>query len=144
MHRVLDALIDSETLPLREKALLELLRNTGARLHEIVSLSVGGYRNAGLAGQAKVISKGSSGREIKTIYFAHNPRVEQLLTTYLKQVRSLHDPHGRTSLSDLEYAKPFFLTARNTLYSVNSLYCYWYHFYEPWQALFPVRFWVHD
>jgi len=30
MHRVLDALIDSQTLPLREKAVLELLRNTGA------------------------------------------------------------------------------------------------------------------
>lgn len=144
MHRVLDALIDSKTLPLREKAVLELLRNTGARLHEIVSLSVGGYRNAGLAGQAKVINKGSFGREVKTVYFAHNPRVEQLLTTYLKQVRPLHDPHGRTSLSELEDAEPFFLTARQTPYSVKGFYWYWYHAYEPLQALCPVRFSAHD
>jgi len=143
-HRVLDALIDSETLPLREKAVLELLRNTGARLHEIVSLSVGGYRNAGLAGQAKVINKGSSGREVKTVYFAHNPRVEQLLTAYLKQVRPLHDPHGRTSLSELEDAEPLFLTRRQTPYSVKSFYWYWYHHYEPLQALCPVRFSIHD
>lgn len=144
MHKVLDALIDGEVLPLREKAVLELLRNTGARLHEIVSLSVGGYRNAGLAGQAKVINKGSFGREVKTVYFAHNPKVEQLLTTYLKQVRPLHDPHGRTSLSELEDAEPFFLTARKTTYSVKSFYWYWYHAYEPLQALCPVRFSVHD
>jgi hypothetical protein len=144
MHRVLDALIESETLPLREKAVLELLRNTGARLHEIVSLSVGGYRNAGLAGQAKVINKGSSGREVKTVYFTHNPRVEQLLTAYLKQMRPLHDPHGRTSLSELEDAEPFFLTARKTPYSVKSFYWYWYHAYKPLQALCPVRFSAHD
>ncbi len=144
MHRVLDALIDSETLPLREKAVLELLRNTGARLHEIVSLSVGGYRNAGLAGQAKVINKGRTGREVKTVYFAHNPRVEQLLTAYLKQVRPLHDPQGRTSLAELEDAEPFFLTARKTPYSVKSFYWYWYHAYEPLQALCPVRFSAHD
>jgi hypothetical protein len=144
MHRVLDALIDSETLPLREKAVLELLRNTGARLHEIVSLSVGGYRNAGLAGQAKVLNKGSFGREVKTVHFAHNPRVERSLTTYLNQVRPLHDPHGRTSLSELEDAEPFFLTARKTPYSVKSFYWYWYHAYEPLQALCPVRFSVHD
>jgi hypothetical protein len=144
MHRVLDTLIESETLPLREKAVLELLRNTGARLHEIVSLSVGGYRNAGLAGQAKVINKGSFDREVKTVYFAHNPKVEQLLTAYLKQVRPSHDPQGRTSLSELEDAEPFFLTARKTPYSVKSFYWYWYHSYEPLQALCPVRFSIHD
>lgn len=144
MHRVLDALIDSEALPLREKAVLELLRNTGARLHEIVSLSVGGYRNAGLAGQAKVINKGASGREVKTVYFAHNPRVEQLLTAYLKEVRPLHDPQGRISLAELEDTEPFFLTARKTPYSVKSFYWYWYHAYEPVQALCPVRFSPHD
>lgn len=144
MHRVLDALIDSETLPLREKAVLELLRNTGARLHEIVSLSVGGYRNAGLAGQAKVMNKGSSGREVKTVYFAHNPKVEQLLTAYLKQVRPLYDPHRRTSLTELEDAEPFFLTARKTPYSVKSFYWYWYRAYEPLQASCPVRFSIHD
>jgi len=141
---VLDTLIDGDVLPLREKAVLELLRNTGARLHEIVSLSAGGYRNAGLAGQAKIINKGSSGREVKTIYFAHNPRVEQLLAAYLKQVRPLHDPQGRTSLSELEDAEPFFLTARKTPYSVKSFYWYWYRAYEPLQALCPVRFSIHD
>src|SRR6266571_2454874 len=67
MHKVLDAMLDSQELPLREKAVLTLLQNTGARLHEVVLLTVGGYRNAGLAGQARVINKGSFGCEVKTI-----------------------------------------------------------------------------
>jgi hypothetical protein len=144
MHKVLDTMIDSEALPLREKAVLELLRNTGARLHEVVLLSVGGYRNEGIAGQAKVVNKGSYGRAIKTIYFAHNPRVERLLTAYLEQVRPLYDPQGRTKLSDLREQEPLFLTDRKTPYSVKSFYWHWYQHYKPLQPLCPVRFSAHD
>ncbi len=70
IHTILDAMMESPELSCREKIILELLRNTGARLHEVVGLSVGGYRNQGIAGQAQVVSKGSLGREVKTIYFA--------------------------------------------------------------------------
>jgi integrase len=144
MHKVLDALIDSEHLPLREKVVLELLRNTGARVHEVVLLTVGGYRNEGIAGQARVVDKGSYGREIKTIYFAHNPRVEQLLTAYLEQVRPLHDPHGRTKLADLGGQESLFLTDRKTPYSLKSFYWHWYQHYTPLQSLCPVRISPHD
>lgn len=144
MHTILDAMIDNKELPLREKAVLELLRNTGARLHEVVLLSVGGFRNAGMAGQARVVNKGSFGREIKIIYFAHNPRVEQFLTAYLEHVRPLYDPQKRTKLSDLSDHEPFFLTERKTPYSVKSFYWHWYHSYTPLQSLCPVRFSVHD
>lgn len=144
MHNVLDTMIDSESLPLREKAILELLRNTGARLHEVILLSVGGYRNAGIAGQAQVVNKGSYGREIKTIYFAHNPRVEQALTTYVEQIRPLHDPHGRRKLTQVGSQEPLFLTDRKTPYSLKSFYWHWYKHYTPLQSLCPVRFSVHD
>jgi hypothetical protein len=50
MHAVLDAMLESRDLSCCEKVILELLRNTGARLHEIVLLTVGGYRNEGSAG----------------------------------------------------------------------------------------------
>jgi hypothetical protein len=59
MHSVLHALIDSKHVSLREKAVLELLQNTGARLHEVVQMTVGGYQNEGIAGQALVVNKGS-------------------------------------------------------------------------------------
>jgi hypothetical protein len=87
IHKVFDAMMECQEISWREKIVLELLRNTGARLHEIVLLTVGGYRNEGIAGQAQVVSKGSLGREIKTIYFAHNPNVMQLLTRYLEHTR---------------------------------------------------------
>jgi integrase len=144
MHAVLDAMIDSRKVSLREKAVLELLQNTGARLHEIVLLTVGGYRNDGIAGQAHVVNKGSYGRESKTIYFAHNPTVQQILTTYLEQVRPLHDPKGRTRLTDVSDTELLFLTERGTSYSVKSFYYHWYRHYPPLRALCPVPFSPHD
>src|SRR5260370_2672086 len=57
MHKVLNSMLDSKTVSFREKAVLELLQNTGARLHEVVLMTVGGWRNAGMAGQAQAINK---------------------------------------------------------------------------------------
>jgi site-specific recombinase XerD len=144
MHRVLDAMIDSEQVPLREKAVLELLQNTGARLHEIVLVTVGGYQNEGIAGQAKVIDKGSHECEIKTIYFAHNPKVEQALAAYIEQVRPLHDPVGRRKLTDISPNEPLFLSERKTPYSVKDFYWHWYKHYSPLRSQCPVRFSPHD
>ncbi len=144
IHNVLDAMLDSHEVSPREKAVLELLQNTGARLHEIVLMTVGGYRNEGIAGQAKVVSKGSMGREMKTIYFAHNPKTEQALVTYIDQVRPLHDPKGRRRLADMENHEPLFLTERGTPYSVKAFYYHWYCHYRPLQSKCPVRFSPHD
>src|SRR5260370_26883415 len=106
IHRVLDALVECREISCREKIVLELLRNTGARLHEIVGLSVGGYQNEGIAGQAQVVSKGSLGRESKTIYFPHNPKVMQLLTQYLHRYRPHVDPERRRRLTELDTNAP--------------------------------------
>ncbi len=143
IHTVLNTLLDSNDISLREKAILELLQTTGARLHEITLLTVGGYRNDGIAGQARVVNKGSYGREIKTIYFAHNPKVEQTLTEYLEQVRPLHDQLGRRQLLDLSDQEPLFLTERGTAYSPKAFYWHWYRHYTPVQSRCPVRFSPH-
>ncbi len=44
IHAVLDALLDSPEVSLREKAVLHLLQSTGARLHEVALMTVGGYQ----------------------------------------------------------------------------------------------------
>jgi site-specific recombinase XerD len=144
IHEVINAMLDSPQVSAREKAVLELLQNTGARLHEIVLMTVGGYQNEGIAGQAQVMNKGSYGREIKTIYFAHNPQVQQALNMYLEQVRPLHDPHGRSRLADVGPREPLFLTARGGPYSPKAFYWQWYKHYEPLRAKCPVRFSPHD
>jgi site-specific recombinase XerD len=144
IHAVLDALLDSPEVSLREKAVLHLLQSTGARIHEVALLTVGGYQNKGIAGQAQVMNKGSYGREVKTIYFAHNPRVAEALNAYLEQMRPLHDPESRHRLIDVEPSSPLFLTERGTAYSPNAFYWHWYRLYTPLQALCPVRFSPHD
>lgn len=144
IHTILNALLDNAEFPLREKVVLELLRTTGARLHEIVLMTVGGYRKSGIAGQAQIISKGSYGREIKTIYFAHNPKVEQCLRRYIEQVRSLHDQTHRRTLVDAADNEPLFLTKRGTPYSVKSFYYHWYRHYPRFQEKCPVPFSPHD
>ncbi len=144
IHAVIDAMLDSPQVSAREKALLELLQNTGARLHEIILMTVGGYQNEGRAGQAQVMNKGSYGREIKTIYFSHNPTVQQALNVYLEQRRPLHDPHGRSRLVHVSQEEPLFLTERQTPYSLKDFYYHWYRHYTPLQANCPVRFSPHD
>jgi site-specific recombinase XerD len=144
IHVVLDALLDSSEVSLREKAVLHLLQSTGARIHEVALMTVGGYQNKGIAGQAQVMNKGSYGREVKTIYFAHNPRVQEALNAYLEQMRPLHDPEGRHRLIDVEPSSPLFLTERGTSYSPKVFYWHWYRHYTPLQALCPVRFAPHD
>lgn len=47
----------------RDRLILLLLRQTGARLNEILSLTAGGYRKAKGPYQAYVVNKGSYGRE---------------------------------------------------------------------------------
>jgi len=144
MHKVLDTMLDSAKISPREKAVLELLQNTGARLHEIVLMTMGGYRNEGVAGQAQIVSKGSMGREVKTIYFGYNPKAEQALTAYIDRVRPLHDPQGRTRLSEVGDQEPLFLTERGTPYSVKSFYYHWYRLYEPLRSMCSIRFSPHD
>jgi site-specific recombinase XerD len=144
MHEVLDALLDSQQVGAREKAVLELLQTTGARIHEVVLMTVGSYQNQGIAGQARVVNKGSYGREIKTIYFAHNPKVQQALNVYLEQMRPLHDPHGRTRLAEVGQEEPLFLTSRKTPYSLKDFYWHWYRHYMPLRDRCPVRFSPHD
>ncbi|MEO8955189.1 MAG: site-specific integrase [Ktedonobacteraceae bacterium] len=144
MHKVLNALLDSKQVSPREKAILELLQNTGARLHEVVLMTVGGYRNEGVAGQARVVNKGSMGREVKTIYFAHNPKVERALTAYINHIRPLSDPQARKRLAEVGDQEPLFLTERGSAYAPKTFYWHWYKHYELLQHLCPVRFSPHD
>jgi len=144
IHAVLDALLDSPEVSLREKAVLSLLQSTGARIHEVALMTVGGYQHKGIAGQAQIMNKGSYGREVKTIYFTHNPRVAEALNTYLEHMRPLHDPEGRRRLIDVAPKAPLFLTERGTPYSPNVFYWHWYRHYTPLQALCPVHFSPHD
>lgn len=114
----------------RDRIVLLLLRQTGARLHEILGLTAGGYRRGQELPkadpdqcQAYVVNKGSQGREEKLIYFT--PSVEQALLRYIRTERRTHDLAGRRRLEDLDERDPLFLTRKGKPYSSEAFRYHW-------------------
>ncbi len=121
----------------RDQIILLLLRQTGARLIEIVELTVGGYRNARRAGRALVKNKGSRGREEKMIYFT--PTVERYLLRYVQTERAQHDPQGRKRLEELHDRDPLFLTRTGKPYTKSAFYYHWNKLFTSAQRQFEQR-----
>jgi len=145
MRRTIDDMVEHATFK-RDQVILLLLRQTGARLSEIVEMTVGGYRNARHAGRALVKNKGSRGREEKTIYFTDV--IDEHLHSYVRTERAEHDQEGRKRLEELDDADPLFLTTRGTAYKRTSFYHHWNKLFEPAQRRFKkqeqVAFSPHD
>ncbi len=131
---------------LRDQVILLLLRQTGARLSEIIEMTVGGYRAARKAGRALVKNKGSRGREEKRIHFTTT--VEKQLRLYIRTERARYDPRGRKRLEDLDEADPLFLTRTGKPYSRGAFYHHWRRLFAPAQQQFKkkerVEFTPHD
>ena len=115
----------------RDRVILLLLNQTGARISEILNLTAGGYRKARQAGRAYVTNKGSLGREEKLIYFT--PAIERALVHYIRTERARHDPSGHKRLEQLADHEPIFLTRRGTAYRRDSFYYHW----RRWLAAVP-------
>lgn len=107
----------------RDRLVLLLLRETGARLSEILGLTAGGYRKAKDPYQAYVTNKGSYGREEKLIQLTSG--AEAALVRYVRTERASYDPHERKRISDLNDADPIFLTRRHTAYNRDAFYHHW-------------------
>jgi integrase len=132
----------------RDRLVLLLLHQTGARISEILGLTAGGWRKAHHATRALVTDKGSMGREEKTIYFT--PEIEQALVQYIRTERARFDPQGRKRLEQLADHEPIFLTRRGTPYTRSGWYYHWNKLLasvppdEYTQTLGPVLFTPHD
>lgn len=131
---------------LRDQVILLLLRQTGARLSEVLEMTVGGYRAAHHAGRALVKNKGSRGREEKLIHFTES--IEASLIKYVRTERAQYDPQGRKRLSDLDDRDPLFLTRTGKPYTRAAFYYNWKKLFEPAQQQFKpaeqVSFTPHD
>ena len=145
MREVIDFMVLHTTFQ-RDQVILLLLRQTGARLSEILEMTVGGYRNARHAGRALVKNKGSCGREEKMIYFT--PTIERLLQQYIRTERARYDPHGRKRLDELDDRDPLFLTRTGKPYSRSAFYHHWKRLFVPGQSKYKneeiVEFTPHD
>lgn len=150
LRRVREALLSmiKQAPTQRDRLVLLLLHQTGARISEILGLTAGGWRKAHHATRALVTNKGSMGREEKMIYFT--PEIERALVQYIRTERARSDPQGRKRFEQLADHEPIFLTRRGTPYTRPSWYYHWNRLLaavppdEHTKTLGPVLFTSHD
>jgi site-specific recombinase XerD len=145
MRKTIDYMAQHATF-LRDQVILLLLRQTGARLSEVLEMTVGGYRAAHHAGRALVKNKGSRGREEKLIHFTTS--IDATLVKYVRTERARYDPQGRKRLEDLDDRDPLFLTRTGKPYNRAAFYHHWNRLFVPAQGQFKkqerVEFTPHD
>ncbi len=131
IRSTIDFMVEHATFQ-RDQVILLLMRETGARLSEVIELTAGGYRNARHAGQALVKNKGSRGREEKTIYFTQS--LDRHLLDYIRMERAKYDPNGSKRLEDLADHDPLFLTRTGKPYTRSAFYHHWNKLFAPAQG----------
>ena len=115
-----------DVAPLRERIILRLLNETGARLHEVLAMTAGGYRkgHSQLVGvRALLRNKGSLGREIKPVSF--EAATDYLLHRYVRTERCRHDGERRASIDDLRDQDPLFLSRGGNQLSDSGFRIHW-------------------
>jgi len=111
----------------RDRLVFMILRESGARLSEILSMTAGGYRKAKDPYQAYITNKGSYRREEKLIRLSQP--IEAALVRYVRTERARLDPKARKRLSQLNDTDPIFLTLRRTPYNRGAFYFHWRKLY---------------
>ena len=86
-----DGLARSSPLACRTTTCLPLLRETGARLHEVLALIAGGCRRSGNRLRVLVRNKGRLGNETKLLYLTSS--TERLLVDHHDESASLATDH---------------------------------------------------
>jgi len=80
-------------LNLRDQIVVRMAYETGARIREILQLTIGDWRARGCNQEAKACSKGSRGRRIKVIRFGSE--TARMLREYINTDRRTLDPYHR-------------------------------------------------
>lgn len=115
-------------LALRDQVVVRMALESGARISEVLGLTVGDWRARGLNQEAAACSKGSAGRRVKSLRFS--PETAKLLHRYTGGERQALDRLNR-GLEDLPDEEALFLSARSRPYGYKA-------FYEQWQRLCKV------
>jgi integrase len=120
---------------LREECAICLLFETGARVSEVLGLTLDDWWARGLGQTAWARNKGSRRRRAKFVRFS--PDTAKLLRRYGDTTRAARDPQGRTFHDYLALARddqsaldavPLFLSRRGTPWSVASFRA---HYWKP-------------
>lgn len=106
---------------LREECVTRILFESGGRISEVLTLTLGDWHARGLLREANATSKGSNGKRVK--FFRWHDDTAKLLRRYFDTERRKHDQNGYGAEDYLKLAKrkavdllnvPIFLTERGT------------------------------
>jgi len=107
----------------RDQIVIRIAYESGARISEILGLTIGDWRKRGYHQEAAAFSKGSRGRRVKVLRFSS--ATAKMLREYVNIERcSLDCEHRR--LEQLTDSDPLFLSERKKPYSYEAFKPHWY------------------
>ncbi|MFV1457213.1 tyrosine-type recombinase/integrase [Bacillus mycoides] len=107
---------------LREKVIVRMLFETGARASEVIELTIGDYRSRKSFEEVSTFNKGSHGHRVKFLRFSKD--TTKLLFQYINQERKKFAPFNQ-DFDSLPNGAPMFLTERGTPFSYQTWYPHW-------------------
>jgi len=107
---------------LRDEVITRFMFETGARISEILELTIGDYRNRTDIHELAAINKGSFKRRIKFIRIS--PDTLKLLIRYVNKDRR-QSAKTHMKFSELTNEEPIFLSKRGTPYTYSAFYSNW-------------------
>ncbi|KEQ22520.1 tyrosine-type recombinase/integrase [Paenibacillus tyrfis] len=110
---------------LRDEVISRFLFETGARISEILDLTVGDYRKRSDIHELAAMNKGSFKRRIKFVRIS--PETLKLLIKYVNTERRL-SASSQMKFNDLPDDEPLFLSSRGTDYTYTAFYWNWSKF----------------
>ena len=106
----------------RDLIITRILFDSGARISEVLKLTMGDWRRLGQCDRAWTIDKGSRGERVKEIWWSFD--TAQLLRNYINNERRLSELKGR-GLNDLPDSAPIFVTETGKPYTYAAFYANW-------------------
>jgi integrase len=109
-------------LCLRDQIVVRIALESGARISEILTLTLGDWRALGSNQEARACSKGSRGRRVKKLRFSST--TAKMLRQYLNTERAALDL-GLRRLDQLDDHDPLFLSQRHKPYGYEAFKPHW-------------------
>jgi len=110
------------SLSVRDQVVVRMAFESGARISEILGLTVGDWRVRGGLQEAAAFSKGSQGRRVKFVRFS--PETAKWLHRYVNGERMHLDAQQR-GLTQLADSDPLFLSTRRHAYGYKAFQPHW-------------------
>jgi hypothetical protein len=107
---------------LRDQIVVRMALETGARIREILQLTVGDWRALGCNQEVRALNKGSRGRRVKRLRFSST--TAKMLRQYLNTERAALDLEARR-LEQLGDSDPLFLSQRHKPYDYEAFKPHW-------------------